>query len=163
MPLVSHHAPHFAGLVLYGGVRTRPMREEPRSAEEWLAGRPFAYLIDLLNEDGSVGLRIYYQDAVAAAPYGFAPPLSDNVGIDIALIVPATYAEVLWHPDALLGNLQPRHVILIHWENFFIAPSQPTEAVPFTLLPDFVRRLERALPEETRWDLPLPGTQFRFR
>ena len=139
------------------------MPEEPRTADEWLAGRPLAYLIDLLNGDGSVGLRIYYQDAVAAAPYGFAPPLSDGVGIDLALIVPATYAEVVWHPEALLGNLQPRHVILIHWENFFIAPSEPAEVVPFTLLPDFVLRLERALPEGTGWDLPRPGTQFRIR
>jgi hypothetical protein len=162
MALRSDHAPHFAGMVLYSGVRTTPMEEPPRSAEQWLEGETLAYLVDLLNEDGSVALRIYFQDAVAAAPAGFVPPLEDGVRIDVALIVPATYAEVMWHPEALLENTKPRHVLLSHWEDFFQPPSRHAEPVPFTLLPDFVARLERALDKDTGWHLPLPGTRFVF-
>ncbi|MGD2068737.1 MAG: hypothetical protein PVI57_08705, partial [Gemmatimonadota bacterium] len=75
MPLVSAHAPHLAGMTLYAGRRTRAMDGPPRSAEEWLDGRTYAFLIDFLGADGSVAARIYYQDAVAAPPYGLVPPL----------------------------------------------------------------------------------------
>lgn len=162
MPLVSSHAPHLAGITLYSGVRTRPMVRTPRSAEEWLDGRTLAFLVDVLNRDGSVGLRIYYQDAVAAPPYGLAPDPGDGVGVDVAIIVPATYAEVFWHPEALMDNLRPRHVLLGHWEDFFSPPSRPPEPVPFTLLPDFVQRLQRSLPEGTAWHLPRAGARFVF-
>jgi L-ascorbate metabolism protein UlaG (beta-lactamase superfamily) len=163
MPLLSDHAPHLAGVTLYAGNRTRDMAREPRAADEWLDGTTLAFLIDVLNEDGSVGLRIYYQDAVAAPPYGLAPRLADSVDVDVAIVVPATYAEVSWHPEALMESLRPRHVLLGHWEDFFEPPSRPPEPVPFTLLPDFVARLERALPEGAEWHLPVAGTRFRFR
>ena len=134
----------------------------PEVANDWLDGKTVAYLIDLLNRDGSVGLRVYYQDAVAAPPYGLVPPLSDSVQVDLELIVPATYSEVRWHPEALIESAPPRHVLLGHWEDFFQSPDRPAEPVRFTHLPDFVRRLERALPEGAGWHVPLPGTRFRF-
>lgn len=162
MPLVSDHAPHLAGITLYSGVRSRDLKEPPRSASEWLDGETLAFLIDFLNADGSVALRVYYQDAVPAPPFGFAPPLDDGVGIDVAIIVPATYAEVEWHPEALLENLRPRLVLLCHWENFFEAPSRAPEPVPFTLLPDFVARLDRALPAGAEWVLPTAGARLVF-
>jgi len=161
MALRSDHAPHLAGHVLYSGERRRDMPGRPVSAEEWLDGETLAFLIDVLAGDGSVELRIYYQDAVAAAPYGFAPPLERPV--DVAIVVPATFAEVAWQPEALLDNLEPRHVILAHWEDFFRAPSRPAKPVPFTDLPDFTDRLARALPEGVRYDLPVPGTRFVVR
>lgn len=162
MPLVSDHAPHLAGITLYSGVRTRDLARPPRAAGEWLDGETLAFLIDFLNADGSVALRVYYQDAVASPPFGFAPPLNDGVGVDVAIIVPATYSEVSWHPEALLENLQPRFVLLCHWEDFFEPPSRPPEPVPFTLLPDFVARLDRALPEGAEWVLPTAGASLIF-
>ena len=139
------------------------MDRVPSAANEWLEGQTFAFLIDFLDPEGGVDLRVYYQDAVAAAPFGYVPDPGDGVAIDVAIIVPATYAEVDWHPEALLDNLEPRHVLLGHWEDFFQAPSREPRPVPFTLLPDFVRRLERALPEGTGFDLPVAGTRFIIR
>jgi L-ascorbate metabolism protein UlaG (beta-lactamase superfamily) len=162
MALRSDHAPHFAGVTLYSGVRRRDMQREPAAADEWLDGETVAFLIDLLNRDGSVGLRVYFQDAIAAPPFGLVPPLDDGIGVDLALVVPATYAEVSWHPEALLRSSPPRHVLLGHWENFFQPPDEPAEPVIFTDLGDFIRRLERALPEGAGWHLPMPGTRFTF-
>jgi glyoxylase-like metal-dependent hydrolase (beta-lactamase superfamily II) len=162
MPLVSDHAPHLAGVTLYSGVRERPLRGPPRSAEEWLDGRTYAFLIDLLDDEGRRRMRIYYQDAVAAPPFGLVPPEAED-SVDVALVVPATYAEVEWHPEALLEDARPDHVLLGHWEDFFRPAGDPPKPVPFTLLADFRRRLERALPEGTGHHLPLPGTRFLFR
>lgn len=162
MALVSDHAPHVAGVTLYSGRRTRDMREPPASADQWLAGQTLAWLVDLLEPDGSVAFRIYYQDAAGAAPWGFVPPLGDGVAIDVALLVPATYSGAAWHPEAILENTSPRHVLLGHWEDFFEPPSRPPGPVPFTLLPDFVARLARALPEGAGYGVPVPGTRFVF-
>ncbi|MBW3534861.1 MAG: MBL fold metallo-hydrolase, partial [Gemmatimonadetes bacterium] len=163
MPLASDHAPHFAGRVLYAGERRAPMERRPRHADEWLAGRTLAYLVDLLDAEGSTAFRIYYQDAVAAAPYGLPPDLGDGHGVDLALVVPATYAEVRWHPERLLAAADPRHVLLGHWEDFFRPPSEPARPVPFTDLDDFLDRLRGALPDGAGWHLPVPGTRFLFR
>ena len=160
MPLRSSHAPHLAGILLYDGVRTLDMDRVPRAAAEWLAGETVAFLVDLMNHDGSVGLRVYYQDAVAAPPLGLVPQLADSLDVDVAIIVPATYAEVDWHPEALIESARPRLVLLSHWEDFFQAPSLPPDPVSFTRLPEFISRLDRAVSEGTQWHLPLPGARF---
>ncbi len=166
LPIYSDHAPHLAGITLYSGVRETPMPVEPRAANEWLDGETIAWLIDVLNADGSVGMRIYYQDAVAREPMGQVPPpeiLGDEIGVDVAIIVPATYAEVDWHPEAILENTEASHVLLGHWENFFAPVLDLASPVMFTLLPDFVARLRRATDcDDTCWDLPMPGASFVF-
>lgn len=162
LPLVSDHAPHFAGITLYDGSRAADLIEPPRSAEQWLEGETLAFVFEVTGPDGGGERRIYYQDAVAREPFGFVPASMDS--IDVAIIVPATYAEVDWQPEAILENTRPGHVILGHWENFFEAPRVDPEPVPFTLLPDFVARLRRALDgDDGGWSLPMPGTRFEIR
>jgi L-ascorbate metabolism protein UlaG (beta-lactamase superfamily) len=161
LPLLSDHAPHFQGVVLYGGGRSRALRRIPRGAGEWLEGETLAFLIDVLDAAGEVRLRLYFQDAVAREPYGLVPP--ELAPVDVALVVPATFSETDWHPEAILENTRARRVVLGHWEDFFQPVSLEPDPVPFTLLPDFLGRLGRALDGEARWDLPMPGTRFVFR
>ncbi|HIB09912.1 MAG TPA: MBL fold metallo-hydrolase, partial [Gemmatimonadetes bacterium] len=113
MALRSLHAPHFEGYTLYKGTRVRALNAEPRWATEWLDGTTHAYLIDFLNPDESVAFRIYYQDAVAPSPLGFAPEsIIRERGVDVAILVPATFDQVDWHPEAFIENLQPQRVLL---------------------------------------------------
>jgi hypothetical protein len=109
MALRSQHAPHFDGYTLYRGTRDRSATEEPSSAAEWVAGETFAYLIDFMSDEDpdSVAFRIYYQDAVAAPPVGFAPDaLIRQRPVDLAILVPATFDQVDWHPEAFIENLR---------------------------------------------------------
>lgn len=161
MALRSHHAPHFDGYTLYKGHRRTPLTEEPRTAAEWVAGDTFAFLIDFLAADGSVAFRVYYQDAVAAPPAGFAPDeLIAERPVDVAILVPATYDQVDWHPETLLENLMPKRVLLGHWEDFFVPIDAPTKSVPLTDLGDFEARLQRVFDGE--WWRPDHWTEFRF-
>jgi hypothetical protein len=161
MPLLSHHAPHFEGYTLYHGTRDRPMEEEPRWASEWLDGVTYAFLVDFMDADGSVQFRIYYQDAVAAPPRGLAPEaLMRERPADVAVLVPATFDQVDWHPEALVANLRPRWVLLGHWEDFFVPPEAPTRSIRLTDLRHFQKRLEAVHPGNN-W-LPDIGTVFRF-
>src|SRR5690606_41553051 len=66
-----------------------------------LDGRTLAFLVDFLEDDGEIAFRIYYQDATAPPPLGFAPDaLVAAHPVDVAILVPATFEEVDWHPEA---------------------------------------------------------------
>lgn len=161
LPLRSHHAPHFDGYTLYQGTTDRPLTAEPRWATEWLDGPTYAFLVDFLEPDGSVAFRIYYQDAVAAPPRGFAPAaLTAERPVDVAIFVPATFDQVDWHPEAFVENLAPRRVLLGHWENFFVPASPAARSVMLTDLDHFQARLDRIFHGES-WR-PAMGTVFVF-
>ena len=161
MPLYSHHAAHFEGYNLYQGALSRPLDGEPRWASEWLDGETYAFLIDFLAPDGGVDFRVYYQDAVCAAPRGLAPEsVIRERPVDVAIIVPATFDQVEWHPEGLIQNLEPRSVILGHWENFFRSPDGDTRSVVLTDMRQFQARLDRVHRGES-W-MPDLWTVFRF-
>ena len=161
MPLRSKHAPHFDGLTLYQGSADVPRTEPPAHAAEWLDGETIAFLIDFLDGEGHIEHRIYYQDAVVAEPWGFAPDeLIEARPVDVAILVPATFDQVDWHPEAFIENLRPRRILLGHWENFFVPLDAPTKAVMLTDLGHFEQRLTRVFDGE--WWRPEIGTVFRF-
>jgi hypothetical protein len=164
LPILGDHAPHFAGHTLYDGERTRPMSEPPGPATDWLAGRSLAFLIDVLSADGEVLTRIYYHDAIPREPGGIVPDqvLADGVPVDVAILVPASFAEVQWHPESLVQNLEPRIVLVQHWESFFHSAAAPAKPVMFTILPDFMKRLVRVMECESCVYLPEPGARFRL-
>jgi len=161
MPLRSRHAPHFNGFTLYQGTVDRPLPEPPRYATEWLDGKTFAFLIDFLDASDSVAFRVYYQDAVVAPPLGFAPDeLIAERPVDVAIFVPATFDQVDWHPEAFVENLQPKRVLLGHWEDFFVPVDTPTRAIMMSDIGHFEDRLERVFDGE--WWRPGLWTEFRF-
>jgi len=161
MALRSHHAPHFDGYTLYRGTRDRPMRRRPRTADEWVDGNSVAFLVDFLDDDGVVAFRVFYQDAVSEPPRGLAPPtVIDEHPVDVAIVVPATFDQVDWHPEALLENLRPDRVLLGHWEDFFVPIDEPTRSIGLTDMQHFERRLTSSFGDA--WWRPGPFTEFRF-
>ncbi|MDA0328614.1 MAG: hypothetical protein O2958_06365 [Gemmatimonadetes bacterium] len=161
MALRSHHAPHFDGYTLYQGSVDSPLASPPRYATEWLDGATFAFLIDFMDAVGEVAFRIYYQDAVVAPPLGFAPEvLIAQHPVDVAIFVPATFDQVDWHPEAFVQNLQPKRVLLGHWEDFFVPIDDPTRAIMLSDIGHFQDRLEHVFSGE--WWRPEIGTEFRF-
>ena len=119
------------------------------------------YLVDFMDPDGSVAFRVYYQDAVAPAPAGFAPEaLIYEHPVDVAILVPATFDQVDWHPEAFVENLRPERVLLGHWEDFFVPIEAPTKSVLLTDLGHFEKRLARV--HDGAWWRPDLWTEFRF-
>lgn len=162
MALRSHHAPHFDGYTLYRGTRDTPRTEEPAWATDWVDGETYAFLIDFMASEDSIAFRVYYQDAVAPPPAAFAPDaLIAERPVDVAILVPATFDQVDWHPEALVENLQPRQVLLGHWEDFFSPMDAPTRSIRLTDIRHFEQRLERVLHGE--WWRPDRWTEVRLR
>jgi len=161
MALRSHHGPHYAGYTLYRGSLARPLSKEPELATDWVEGETYAFLIDFLAEDDSIAFRVFYHDAVAQAPVGLAPEsVMAERHADVAILVPSTFEEVEWHPEALIENLDPDRVLLGHWEDFFIPVTDSMQPSPLTDHREFDRRLERAFDGE--WWRPARWTEFRF-
>ncbi len=161
MPLASSHAPHFQDLTLYRGTADVPWTEEPRLATDWVDGPSYAYLVDFLERDGSVAFRLYYQDAIPQAPAGYAPEtLVEERPVDVAILIPSTFDQVDWHPEAFVENLRPRWALLGHWEDFWVPPDHETHSMTMADLGYFEARLDRVL-EGPFWR-PELFTVFRF-
>jgi Beta-lactamase superfamily domain len=163
MALRSEHGPQFLGIKAFGGTVERDLDALPRTAYGWKEGQTLAFLIDVLGADGRPALRFHYQDAPSNPPFGFPPPIAsvDARAVDVSLLCVAAFNEVQRYPEGLMEALQPRHVVLAHWENFFSRRSPPA-ALPFLDTRMFSTRLTNALPPDARWHTPLPGAKLRF-
>lgn len=94
----------------------------PKTAAEWAEGRTFAYLLDFLDASGQTEFRVYFQDSGAHAGVGAGPLPGepDYRKVDVALLCGSGDFRGLDHPNAIVTRLQPRHVIIGHWEDFFV-------------------------------------------
>jgi len=169
MALKSEHAPIIAGISFFEGNYDAPLKAIPTRASGWLEGQTLAYLIDFLGADGkTVEYRIHYQDAASNPPLGFPPPiatLDDKRPVDLALVCMPGFNEVAHYPDDLLARISPRHIVLIHWENFFeTLPDDwhQLRTVPHEPADQFLAHLKTILPAGVDYTLPAPGAWMRF-
>lgn len=161
MPLRSEHAPHLFGIQLFHGEVEAPLSRLPERAAEWLDGPTLAWLIDFLDEDGDVVLRVHYQDSASRPPRGF-PPLDDGIPVDVVILCTAGSGEAEGYPEALVEALAPRHALLGHWEDFFRSLDWPLRPVPGTDVDAFERRLAEVLPEGSEQVRLVPGETVRI-
>lgn len=156
MPLESSHAPNVWPYTFADGRVESPRSSLPRTARGWLKGEVYAWLIDVIAPDSTPLLRFYYQDAAADSQFVVLPPMAgrDARGVDVAILCVGNYGEVADNPQVLLGALQPRYVILSHWEDFFRSPLDPLRVVPRTDTRELVARLRGAV--GNRWMTPEP-------
>lgn len=164
MALRSEHAPHALGITAFGGHVDRDRESLPWNAYGWKEGQTLAFLVDFLNGDGSVALRVHLQDSASNPPYGFPPldQLGDDHGVDVAILCVASFDNVRGYPDALLRYLRPRHVVLTHWDDFFHCPECPARVVPGIDTREFAARVTSALPDGARWHTPDRNATLRI-
>ena len=165
MALHSEHAPHFLGLTAMQG-HVEGVPRPPDTPWDWKEGQTFAWLVDVLAPDGGVLLRLYYQDAATSPPLGWPPrELLRERGVDVALLCAASFDQVSHHPEALVRDLAPQHVIAGHWEDFFRDPGRPPRVLPIFDRDAFVTRLRSALPPwpAASWAMPEPGHRTDVR
>jgi hypothetical protein len=163
MALKSEHAPHFAGVTLFGGEVTEKPRRLPRTAWGWKEGKTLAYVIDFLNPTNGIDYRVLYQDtAVNSPPFGALPAvLQDQKRIDVQVLCMASFQQVHNYPRGAVITPKPRYIIVGHWEDFFTSPEAELRVVRLTNGRRFMKRLREVFPAQETF-LPVPGAWMVF-
>lgn len=132
-PIISGHAPQLCpwniGLCRYAADEVTEKWKTPIAGHRLRSmrgGQTYAFVIELLGEDDTTRYRIYYNDAAAPSPLGqTAGPF------DLAILCIAQWNWVRDYPRDLLAVIQPRHVLVSHWDNFFSRAEKQFTFVPF--------------------------------
>jgi L-ascorbate metabolism protein UlaG (beta-lactamase superfamily) len=175
--VASGHAPqlcpwnHFPCTYAAGGVekaRTAPMsRQRLRTMR---GGETLAFDIELLGEHGETRFRIYYNDSSPSSPLGqTAGPF------DLAILTMAQWRWVRDYPRDLLRVLQPRHVLVSHWDYFFQPTTENSKFVPRLNAAGYLRIVKEVVPEDDvmptnpvcgvttkRYTMAVPGSSLLF-
>ncbi len=168
LPIVAEHAPHMLGIMLLSKKKlTQPPKKKPLRGRHLPEGESFNYLIDFLDKEGKVKLRIFSNAGSACdANVGFPPKeLTDKREVDIMFLCVASFSEVKKYPTAIIDSLNPQFIILNHWENFFkpygsIDPIKP-KTVPGTCINKFIKILDKTK-SKPEYIFPMPLTEVVF-
>ncbi|MEL6654248.1 MAG: hypothetical protein AAFQ87_25940 [Bacteroidota bacterium] len=162
LPIQSGHAPHKGNFQAAKGKSKLNKLQRPSS---WRTCDALSYVIEFLDEREEKALRVYIQSSATDLQQGTPPSLLDSV--DVAILVAASYGNVDGHPERIIEALNPKLVVIAHWENIFRkleSVEQKPRALTTSDIPDFVERVHRALgSDSSRWVLPNPGTWIELR
>jgi len=181
LPLLTEHAPHIDHYLWGHGEAKSPRSPnwEGMRIAALKAGTPLAYVIDLLDERDQVRYRIYYQDAASGKGKGVpSQAVLAERPFDLAVLCMASYNRVDDAPASLLREIKPRHVLAIHYEDFFRRKEHRRFVVLLTdkLANAYLKKIEQTLtgplqgpvgqvcgPSAEAWTMPLPGEEIHFR
>ena len=166
LPLASEHAPHICGIKLVSAKKvTQPLEAFPQKARKFPEGENYTFLIDFLDESGKVTFRIFSNASAACngkEQVGFPPKeLLEEKQVDVLFLCVASFNQVEGYPNELVKFIQPRHILLNHWENFFMPMSKLQKypaTVPGTNVSKFIAELENT----ADFTLLLPLTKIVF-
>jgi hypothetical protein len=119
----ADHAPHFLGFKFMAGDLRTPLDSPPTHANQYVEGRTLVYFIDFLDENNRVSWRVFVNGAASSREgtkvlekhSSFLQEHATNVAI---LCVPG-WNKVDDYPNSILRLLDPDHVVLSHYDNFF--------------------------------------------
>jgi hypothetical protein len=168
MPILSDHAPHYKFVKFFDGetIDSPTMDEYYKGTDPviWKEGRTLAYVVEITGPADT--LRIHIQTS-ACTPDDGLPPASymKQIGrVDISMFCMASFDNVSNYPDRLIHYLNPKKIIIVHWENFFRKYNMEKKhykVVPFTNGLCFLERMDKILfPATVREKclLPVPNS-----
>lgn len=165
LPIQSQHSPHVGDVVFASDRITHPLSRAPAAMFDWQAGTNLTFVIDFLDAAQQVKFRVFYQSSASPDTVGFPPDwlLADNIPVDLALLCAANYNHVDGYPEGILKALQPRQVMLIHWERFWDDYSTETATpLPGMDFADLEARIRSVLEPSVPVWLPMRGGSIQL-
>lgn len=188
MALPSPHAKQGPLFRWAPGSQRTPATKELRSLplRSMKAGTPLAFVLDFLSPDNDeVVARVYLQDAategLGLSPTEQYPQLADHP-FDLAVLCIASHHLAKGFPEELISDLEPRHVLVSHYRDFFRPPHKPIRFAPLLTngkANDFLERVGAAVdvldrpqlewtapscgPSATSWTMPVPGELLQLK
>ncbi len=153
LPILDEHAPHLRLAGVNFNLVTQKNEKKIIRHKYWRqysSGQTLCYLIDFLNDDGSINFRAYVNSSACGLPYGIpVQSILNQHPVDIAAICVASFSNVKNYPQDLIGYLKPKHIIASHWEDFLNYSisdlKKEPKGVPLTNIKKFFRRLDKIL------------------
>ncbi|MCZ6690624.1 MAG: MBL fold metallo-hydrolase [Planctomycetota bacterium] len=162
----SKHSPHVDRIIhLYQGkVKTLP-KEPPTWASDFKEGRTLTYVIQFMDESGENSkFTIFYADSASGGMRGL-PDLDETGDIDLAILTVAAWKNVDDYVETKLKCLKPKHVILTHYDDFFMEPEEEMEFLTMAYMTDFLKEIQETAREAnlpTVFWIPARGSQINF-
>ena len=173
LPVLTEHAPNLK--ILGIKINFVPKKHERKMTRhkywrEYAMGQTLCYLIDFLNDDGSVNFRTYINSAASNFPYGFpAQSILNQHPVDVAMLCVASFNNVKKYPEDIVKYLKPKHIIACHWEDFLNSSipelKKKPKTVPGTNVAVFFKRLDKVLSDLNSgisYTLPNVNTTIEF-
>lgn len=166
-PIASDHNPHFKYIKFFSGSRTTPFKEfndpyQKTKANDWLEGNTFSFLIDYLDPNGSINLRLFIQSSSCNPPAGIPPQVLRKRRVDVALLGVVSYHFSTDYPCNLLEAINPKEIIWIHWEDFFRKYNFKPKTVRGTDIPKFFEK-ECTKAYKSKANIPWPGVGIEIK
>jgi hypothetical protein len=145
-PIFSEHNPHLRSIKFFSGDQSKPVADftdpmSKTSANLWLEGNTFTFLIDFIDKKGNIELRFFVQSSSCNAPAGIPPAeLLAEHPVDLAFVGIASHGFSPDYPCELLEALKPSQVVWIHWEDFFRPYNRPPKTLRGTDIPAFFQK-----------------------
>ncbi|MCE9540513.1 MAG: MBL fold metallo-hydrolase [Bacteroidetes bacterium] len=173
LPVLTEHAPNLK--ILGININFVPKNHEQENTRhkywrEYAMGQTLCYLIDFLNDDGSINFRTYINSAASNFPYGFpAQVILNQHPVDVTLLCVASFNNVKNYPEDIVKYLKPKHIIACHWEDFLNSSipelKKKPKTVPGTNVAVFFKRLDKVLSDLNSgisFTLPNVNTTIKF-
>ncbi|MEE9465172.1 MAG: MBL fold metallo-hydrolase [Candidatus Neomarinimicrobiota bacterium] len=164
MAVESAHGPQAAKVHIMKGKIESRLKRPPRTAWGWKEGETLAYIVDFMGPDQSIDFRIYFEDTTLPDSTGLPPvlPPADQHPYDLVVMCVAAAQALREYPTNLTTVVQPKHVMLGHWEDFFRSPVKPPKRLLITHIDRFIDEVLAASPD-TQWLLPQPGAIYHYQ
>jgi L-ascorbate metabolism protein UlaG (beta-lactamase superfamily) len=161
LPIISSHPPHIGNRKLYDG-EYRP-KTKPGQKSFWRCGKPYAYLIDIMN-GGDVSFRMMVQTSASnEASANLPDSLLKAKAVDVLVMPVALYSKTPGYPASVLNIIKPKYSIIGHWENFFRPykklTRKPYQVAGGTDVMAFVKTMEQLVGKD-KFRIPMPGTSI---
>jgi L-ascorbate metabolism protein UlaG (beta-lactamase superfamily) len=169
LPIKSEHAPQTKRkLHMNGSFDAEYFKDqltwsnEKLKTKKWTTGTTYSFLVDFIQGDT---IRFFIQTSASQYPAG-RPPKEElaKKKVDVAVLCYASTLNVTDYPKAIVSELNPSKLIIVHWEDFFRRPDSDDDVKLLRKTnPGKARKRFDALGKKPNFFvMPKPGTKIQI-
>jgi L-ascorbate metabolism protein UlaG (beta-lactamase superfamily) len=133
-------------------------------SRKWTVGTTYSFLVDFIAQDNDT-LRMYIQTSASQYPYG-KPPAAElkKKKVDVAVLCYASTLNVRDYPKAIVKDIDPAKLVVVHWEDFFTEPTSDdnVKLVRKTNPRKARKRFDELGKKKDFFVMPRPGTKVQI-
>jgi hypothetical protein len=152
--VMSTHAPNFGNVTISNYTLSVDLPLLPVTPFDWPKGEVFAYIIEVLRDDGAVLFRIYYQDSASDPAHSVRPKMSDDRPFDLVIVCGGNFDKAKSYPATMLGAFPRAYALVGHWDDFSRDMNESPKLIPGLSGRELRRRMDDSVPG--RWAALLP-------